>query len=107
MSDETLKKHYTSNELSSHREAPNAMEKGTRKYKEMISKDVKQAETWGNMPFTFSKPKKNVTARRDIYFQCDCGRISAVSKNTCGIECGGCKNYVSVTEDKILPPEKA
>jgi hypothetical protein len=97
---------YTKQEDSPNREAPQAMERGTKAYKQMISDSSKQMDKYGNLPFTFGKPPKGTAPRRDKYVKCECGRISAVNKNTCGLECGGCKRYFSINEANIINPQK-
>jgi len=95
-----------SREDSPHREAPNKQTRGTKKYKEWIDRESRQLDKFGNLPFTFGKPAKKTQARRDVLFQCGCGLITAVSKNTCGIECGKCKKYQSITAANILTEEQ-
>ena len=87
---------------SPNRVAPNRLQRGDKKYKEWISNSNRNIDKYSDLPFTIGKPAKTTQARRDIYFQCDCGNITAVNRNTCGIECGGCKRYKSITEECIL-----
>ena len=90
----------TDAENSPHREAPNRHIKGSKKYKEMIDRDSKNADRWKNLPFTFSKPPKRTRPREDIYHVCDsCHHISMVSRFRAGQVCKGCKSYASVNKD--------
>jgi len=96
----------TAAENSPNREAPNRHNKGTRKYKEMISRDVKKTDFWKDLPFTFSKPKKRTHARRDIIHLCDhCSAISVVNKYTAGRGCSKCFKYTSVNEGNTFTTE--
>jgi len=84
-------------ENSSNREAPNKQERGSRKYKKMVSEDTARSDKYGNLPFKFVKPPKRTQARRDIIHRCDhCGNLKHVNKNTAGIQCSGCRKYSSV-----------
>ncbi len=76
------------------REAPNQHIKGTKKYKEWISKDTKRIDKHSNLPFTFIKPPKRSQARREIYFICaECEKVGLVNKNTVSSTCSGCRAY--------------
>jgi len=69
---------------------------GVKKHNERIHRESKQVDAYGNLPITFSKPKK---AGRRQYMECEkCGHIVYVSINTVGIVCKECNAYVSVKE---------
>lgn len=71
-------------------------EGGINKHKERIHRESAHVDAHGNLPFTFSKPRK---AGRRQYMECEsCGHIVHVSVNTVGIICGECNAYVSVKE---------
>lgn len=102
-----MKEYYTPQEASNNREAPNKMEKGSKRYKEKIHRDSKFADKWKNLPFTFSKPAKRTQARRDIFHLCDtCQHVMLVSKFTAGMICKGCKSYSSITEANTFESEE-
>lgn len=76
---------------------------GDKRYKEMIDRDSKRADTWSNLPFTFSKPAKRTQAIRDILFSCpSCERVTGVSKYTVGIVCVQCKTYTTISEENTF-----
>jgi DNA-directed RNA polymerase subunit RPC12/RpoP len=71
-------------------------EGGVRKHNEKIHRESNYVDTYGNLPFTFSKPKKS---GRKAYMKCaKCGHIVHVSINTVGMVCKECNAYVSVEE---------
>jgi len=71
-------------------------EGGVKKHNERIHRESKYIDDHGNLPFTFSKPKKQV---RNKYVACsNCGHITRAQKNTVGIICSECKTYSSVEE---------
>jgi hypothetical protein len=73
-----------------------APEGGIRKHNERIHRESKFVDSHGNLPFTFSKPKK---PGRRKYVKCKgCGHISHVSVNTIGIICKECNAYRGVEE---------
>ena len=68
---------------------------GERAHRERIHKESKSADN-KNLPFTFSKPKKN---GRVSYFSCNnCGYIFNASINTVGVVCNECKKFSTCTE---------
>jgi len=74
-------------------------EGGLGKLRSKIHKESKQFDMHGNLPFTFSKPKKS---GRQKYVECsNCGRILTVGVNTVGIICESCKSYASVKEVSV------
>lgn len=94
----------------SNREAPNQQEKGTRAYREKIHKDSKLSDAYGNLPFTFSKPKKSTGARRDVLHVCEhCEQEIEVSKKTYSVVCFRCKKLTRVTANfkDPLPKENS
>lgn len=96
----------TSRENSPNREAPNRHVRGTKKYKEMIDRDSKRLDKYGNLPFTFSKPPKRTRPREDIFHVCElCQHISLVSKFRVGQTCPGCCKYTSVNETNTFHTE--
>lgn len=98
----------TDRENSPNREAPNKHIRGSKKYKEMIDRDSKRSDSWGNLPFTFSKPPKRTRPIEDIFHVCDhCGYVSTVSKLRVGQECRGCKKYSRVTPDNTFNDEES
>jgi len=97
----------TDRENSPHREAPNKHIKGTKKYREMIDRDSKNADRFKNLPFKFSKPPKRTRPRRDIFHVCDCcAELTTVSKYTAGRVCPGCRKYTSVNETNTFATEE-
>jgi len=96
----------TSAENSPHREAPNRHIKGSKKYKEMISKGSKFADRYKNLPFKFSKPPKRTQFRRDVYMSCyHCHQCDVVNKYTAGKVCSKCSKYTSVNEGNTFSTE--
>lgn len=74
-------------------------EGGIRKHNERIHRESKQFDNHGNLPFTFSKPKKLSSSK---YVECsNCGHIARVQKATVGMICSECKTYSSVKEVSI------
>lgn len=69
---------------------------GLKKHRERIHKESKFADDYKNLPFTFSKPKKN--PRRTYKICNNCGSVIYVNVNTVGIICSSCKQYSSVRE---------
>lgn len=73
-----------------------APEGGVNKLNERIHRESKHMDNHGNLPFTFSKPKKYTSNK---HIKCtNCGYVTSASKNTVGIICNECKKYSSVTE---------
>jgi hypothetical protein len=69
---------------------------GLNNLKKRIHKESKYVDDNKNLPFTFSKPKKNT---RSCYKKCTaCGDIKHVNINTVGIECKKCNSYTSLEE---------
>jgi len=78
----------------SEREPANRKEMGDRKYRERIHRDSKYADSNKNLPYSFSKPKKDKPCR--VPFTCvHCGRESAHTEETIAVICGGC-NHLTV-----------
>lgn len=72
------------------REPANKEEMGARQYNERISRESKFAEDSKNLPYKFSKPRKEKLLR--VYFRCDfCGHESAITDETILVICGSCK----------------
>lgn len=70
-------------------------EGGVRRHNERIHKESKFVDNWKNLPFNFSKPKKN---GKTSYVQCNnCGHVTVASINTVGKICSNCKSYSPVT----------
>lgn len=79
----------------SEREAPNSIEKGTKRYRERIHRESKRADLYGNLPYTFSKPQK-IKARTQ-YVECDeCGHHMFVTEQTVIVICSSCNNLVHI-----------
>jgi hypothetical protein len=90
----------TDKESSPNREAANKHDKGSKKYREMISKQTR-IENQKNLPYSFSAPKKS--GARNVICQCPhCEDTTAVTKNTIMVICGQCKKSYSVTEENTL-----
>jgi hypothetical protein len=87
----------SSRETSSHREAPNRVARGSKKYSEMIARSSRDAEK-KNLPFTISKPNKTSVSSMTCWCP-ECGRVSSLSKNTVMVVCCDCKKLYSVTEE--------
>jgi rubrerythrin len=82
------------------REAPNATEMGTKKYRERIHKESKFADTYKNLPYTFSKPKKSKPY--NTLFVCpQCGEELFITEDTICIICSHCK-----TMSRTKPPKE-
>lgn len=70
---------------------------GVEKHNARIHRESDVVDRKGNMPFSFSKPKKYLVDNRVV--ECsNCGAIKAVNKNTVGIICRHCGKYASVKE---------
>jgi hypothetical protein len=69
---------------------------GIRKHNEKIHRESKYADTYKNLPFTFSKPKR--VGRTKLVECCNCGNMARVGINAVGMICEGCKTYSSVKE---------
>lgn len=71
-------------------------EEGTKKLNERIHRESKRIDTYSNLEFSFSKPKRQA---RKCWKRCyNCGKASYVSINTVGMICSSCHKYVSVRE---------
>jgi hypothetical protein len=82
------------------REAPNAVAMGTKEYRKKIHKDSKFADDYKNLPYKFSKPKKDKA--RNICFTCvECGNEMFITEDTLLVICSIC-NKVNRTK----PPKK-
>ena len=69
---------------------------GVSKHNERIHKESKYIDDHKNLPFTFSKPKKNQINK---LVKCmSCGHVTYASKNTVGVICSECKKYSEVEE---------
>jgi hypothetical protein len=69
---------------------------GVAQHNARIQRESKCMDTYGNLPFTFSKPKKD---SRSKFVKCtNCGTIKYVNKTTVGIICSSCKVYAAVQE---------
>ena len=69
---------------------------GTRKHNERIHRESKWADDNKNLPFSFSKPKKQGRSRA---VKCsNCGNVTNATINTVGIICVKCNQYSSVEE---------
>lgn len=69
---------------------------GLKKHNDKIHKESEYADKYKDLPFEFSKPKKQ---RRQAAKACsNCGDISYVSENCVGKICNKCKMYSSVVE---------
>lgn len=72
---------------------------GVNKHNERIHRESKYLDACGNLPFTFSKPKREA---RNKHVACsNCGYIASVQKDTVGMICSECKTYSSVKEVSI------
>ena len=73
-------------------------EGGLRKHRERIHRESKISDDHKNLPFTFSKPKKD---KRADYFACvECGRYFSAPINTIMCACPNCKKATKVTRIK-------
>ena len=69
---------------------------GLSRHNERIHRESKYVDNNKDLPFTFSKPKRNIKSK---YIRClSCGNITRVSKNTVGIICSSCKKYSKIEE---------
>lgn len=69
-------------------------EAGWRKHRERIHKESKHMDHHKDLPFTFSKPKKN---KRCVPVECkNCGHVIFTSKDCVGMVCSKCRTYSSV-----------
>ena len=71
-------------------------EGGEQKLRDRIHKESKQMDNWGNLPYSFSKPKKG--KRSSVYECCECGKIISAPINTVMVICRGCGNAAKVKE---------
>lgn len=69
---------------------------GVKKLNERIHRESSQMDKHGNLPFTFSKPKKSAKSEVKVCNNCDA--YVSVTKNTVGVICSNCKTYSSVRE---------
>lgn len=97
----------SSAENSANREAPNKHLKGSKKYKEWISKETKQIDKHSNLPFQFIKPPKRSQYRREIFAVCtSCSNVSLVNVHTAGVVCSTCSKYFSIGEGNRFSTEE-
>jgi len=69
-------------------------EDGWRKHRERIHRESKYADDHKNLPFTFSKPKKN---KRYVLVMCEnCCHVVFAPKDCVGMVCSKCNTYSSV-----------
>ena len=81
----------------SERESANRMERGSKKYREMIHKDSKRIDDHANLPFTFGKPSKPKPT--NTLFTCsNCGHESYVCEETLLVICSSCKHITRMRE---------
>jgi len=67
---------------------------GEKKLRDKIHKESKFADDHKNLPFDFSKPKKN---GKMVYFRCvECGRVITAGPNTIMCICPDCKKVTKV-----------
>lgn len=69
---------------------------GTRKHNERIHRESRYMDHHGNLPFTFSKPKK--PGRSKLYTCGNCGVYVSATVNTISIVCRSCGEYAKVVE---------
>src|SRR3989339_1941819 len=62
---------------------------GITRHNKRIHDESKLMDTYGKLPFTFSKPKKD--GRHKLVKCTNCGVTKYVNKNTVGIICSNCK----------------
>jgi hypothetical protein len=83
----------------SERESYQVQENGPRKYKEHISKDSKRSDNNMNLPYKFSKPRKEKNS--NIPFVCiKCAKVLFVNEDAVLVECGSCSQLNRVRETK-------
>ena len=71
-------------------------EGGVNRLNERIHKESKHIDEYGNLEFSFSKPKR---VGKRCWKRCvKCGKTSYVSINAVGIICPNCHSYVSIEE---------
>ncbi len=70
-------------------------EGGIRRHNERIHRESALTDKRGNMPFTFSKPSKQV-GRNATKVCSECGHFAAVKESTISMICSSCKKYVKV-----------
>ena len=84
--------------LSKNREAPNKHEKGTKAYREWVQKESKRSDDYGNLPYQFSKPKRDKP--RNLSVSClHCGEVTNVTETTVAVICRQCGNLYRVSEE--------
>ena len=90
----------SSQEKSLTREPANKIERGAKKYSEMIDKGSKKADEM-NLPFSFAAKKKS--SKLDVTCGCPkCETMAAVSKNTVMVVCRSCNDLYNVDDSTIL-----
>ena len=73
-------------------------EGGERRLRDKIHRESKEMDKYGNLPYSFSKPKKH---KKQSLFECEnCGHITYAPKNTIMIVCSECKEAAKVKEIK-------
>lgn len=83
----------------SEREATNSIDMGARKYREKIHKESALADSTKNLPFKFSKPRKDKPSR--LRLECSgCGKEFAITEDTRVVICSGCKCINRVNRKK-------
>ncbi len=71
-------------------------EQGIKKHNEHIHRESKYADDHKNLPFSFSKPKRDIKC---TLFVCNsCGEFMYSSINTVGVICRSCKKFVKVSK---------
>lgn len=69
---------------------------GIKKHNERIHNESRQLDNHGNLPFSFSKPKKNKRTKTAICS--NCSSIKYVNINTVGVICKDCGTYAKVVD---------
>ena len=83
---------------ASKREAPQAQVRGSKAYRDKIHRESKFADAHKNLPFTFSKPKKDLPINTEAMCE-HCGKDVLVSKRTYSWICRGCNRLAHVKKE--------
>jgi len=84
----------------SDREPANLKDKGSRKYRERIHRESRYADTYKNLPYTFSKPVKEKS--HNVCVECsECGKSLFITEDTVIVICGSCKHLTRINRKSV------
>lgn len=96
-----ISKHLSKSDLGGAKELPAGVTPrryepatGLKRHNERIHRESKVMDKHGNLPFTFSKPKKEAASK--LVACVNCNYTTVATKNTIGIICPQCKQFSKV-----------